>query len=135
MGYLYINHSMRNHRRRMVNNIAALIGATGTVEVLVSLESTETSVMSDPARTVAVLKQLAALGVSPSIDDFGTGYSSLSYLRQLPVQEIKIDKSFVLPMAIDQSAPAIVRSVRRAFELIDRLIHRAGYGSLARRRS
>lgn len=59
----------------------------------------------------AVLSRLAALGVSLSIDDFGTGYSSLAYLKQLPVDEIKIDKSFVLGMEADEKDTAIVRSV------------------------
>ena len=107
-----INLSMRNLLDdELVNNIDALIGASGADAALVSLEITETNVMSDPARTIAVLKQLAELGVRLSVDDFGTGYSSLSYLQQLPVHEIKIDKSFVLPMATDLSAAAIVRSV------------------------
>jgi EAL domain-containing protein (putative c-di-GMP-specific phosphodiesterase class I) len=95
----------------LVSNIAALIEASGADVALVTLEITETNVMSDAGRTIAVLEQLAGLGVRLSIDDFGTGYSSLSYLQRLPVHEIKIDKSFVLPMATDPSAAAIVRSV------------------------
>jgi diguanylate cyclase (GGDEF)-like protein len=107
-----INLSMRNLLDdELVKNIAALITKSGADAALVTLEITETNVMSDTARTIAVLEQLAALGVRLSVDDFGTGYSSLSYLQRLPVHEIKIDKSFVLPMATDQSAEAIVRSV------------------------
>ena len=76
-----------------------------------TLEITETSVMTDTARTIEVLARLAELGVRLSVDDFGTGYSSLSYLQQLPVEELKIDKCFVRDMLTDASAEAIVRSV------------------------
>ncbi|MDQ1725400.1 MAG: hypothetical protein QOG52_2428, partial [Frankiaceae bacterium] len=62
---------------------------------LITLELTEGSIMADPVRTVGVLNALAEAGIRISIDDFGTGYSSLSYLRRLPVNEVKIDKSFV----------------------------------------
>ena len=76
-----------------------------------TLEITETSVMTDTVRTIEVMQRLAELGVRLSVDDFGTGYSSLSYLQQLPVEELKIDKCFVHDMLNDPSAEAIVRSV------------------------
>jgi EAL domain-containing protein (putative c-di-GMP-specific phosphodiesterase class I) len=66
--------------------------------------------MADPARTIGVLGRLSSLGVSIAIDDFGTGYSSLSYLKRMPVDEIKIDKSFVAGMMIDDNDLVIVRS-------------------------
>jgi diguanylate cyclase (GGDEF)-like protein len=75
------------------------------------LEITESSVIDDPARTGEVLDDLHALGVRLSIDDFGTGYSSMTYLRRLPVQEVKIDKSFVFGMAANPDDEAIVRSI------------------------
>ena len=75
------------------------------------LEITETGIMSDPERMIPTLNKIAELGVVFSIDDFGTGYSSLSYLQRLPVSEVKIDKSFVTPMADDPAAASIVRSV------------------------
>ena len=59
------------------------------------LEVTESTLMADPAHRAAVLRELADLGVEISIDDFGTGYSSLAYLAELPVSEVKIDRSFV----------------------------------------
>ena len=66
--------------------------------------------LNDAVRTKVVLEGLAALGVRISIDDFGTGYSSLAYLRQLPVDEIKIDRSFVMNMDTDEDDAVIVRS-------------------------
>jgi diguanylate cyclase (GGDEF)-like protein len=75
------------------------------------IEITESSIMSDPAQAMAVLSLLRTLGVSVSIDDFGTGYSSLSNLRQVPFDEIKIDKSFIIDMLASESDSAIVRAI------------------------
>jgi diguanylate cyclase (GGDEF)-like protein len=74
------------------------------------LEITESCMMSDPTRTMAILNKLNDMGVRLSIDDFGTGYSSLSYLKRLPVTELKIDRSFVMEMLTDESNAVIVRS-------------------------
>ncbi len=78
---------------------------------LLTFELTESSVMQDPERSMPVLRRLHALGVVLAVDDFGTGYSSLAYLRQLPVDEVKIDKSFVLGMGTDLGDMAVVRSI------------------------
>ncbi|MBO0839526.1 MAG: EAL domain-containing protein [Sciscionella sp.] len=76
-----------------------------------TFELTESQVMADPARALPVLRRLHELGVVLAVDDFGTGYSSLAYLRQLPVDEVKIDKSFVLSMGTDLGDLAVVRSI------------------------
>jgi diguanylate cyclase (GGDEF)-like protein len=77
---------------------------------MVEFEITESTIMADPFRALAVLKRLHEMGTKLSIDDFGTGYSSLAYLKRLPVDAVKIDKSFVLNMVTDENDAAIVRS-------------------------
>ena len=74
------------------------------------LEITESAIMDDPQRALATLNGLSALGFTLSIDDFGTGYSSLAYLKRLPVDELKIDQSFVRSMETDADDAKIVRS-------------------------
>ncbi len=75
------------------------------------IEITESSIMADPAHALAILSMLQSMGVRLSVDDFGTGYSSLTHLRELPIDEIKIDKSFVLGMTANDADAAIVRTV------------------------
>ena len=75
-----------------------------------TLEITESSLMADTPRTMATIDRLDRLGLGLSLDDFGTGYSSLSYLRQLPVSELKIDRSFVSNVLLDAQDEVIVRS-------------------------
>ena len=84
------------------------------------LEITETAMMMEPERSLETLQGLRDLGVNLSIDDFGTGYSSLAYLRRLPVNELKIDKSFVSTMVRNPGDAKIVRSIidlAHAFDL------------------
>ncbi len=75
------------------------------------IEITESSIMADPAHSLAIMSMLQSMGVRLSVDDFGTGYSSLTHLRELPIDEIKIDKSFVLGMMTSDADAAIVRTV------------------------
>jgi diguanylate cyclase (GGDEF)-like protein len=74
------------------------------------LEITESTIMADPARALPVLERLSEMGVALSVDDFGTGYSSLAYLKRLPVDELKIDRSFVSNLVTDRNDAVIVRS-------------------------
>ncbi|GAA3841191.1 EAL domain-containing protein [Saccharothrix violaceirubra] len=83
----------------------------GVPPELLTFELTESGVMADPERALPVLRRLHTMGVVLAVDDFGTGYSSLAYLRQLPVDEVKIDKSFVLGMGTDLGDMAVVRSI------------------------
>jgi diguanylate cyclase (GGDEF)-like protein len=75
------------------------------------LEVTETALVTDPIRAAAVLNELSTMGIALSLDDFGSGYTSLGQLRSLPVNELKIDKSFVMAMMRSPGDAAIVRSV------------------------
>ncbi len=90
--------------------LSGLLGHYGLTADAFCLEITESAIMDDPQRAEATLNRLAAQGFKLSIDDFGTGYSSLAYLKRLPVNELKIDKSFVMGMAEDDSDAKIVRS-------------------------
>ena len=92
------------------DQIASILHHAGAAPGSLELEITESVIMADPARALEILTRLDAMGVRLSIDDFGTGYSSLSYLKKLPVESIKIDKSFVISMVADQDDAVIVRS-------------------------
>jgi len=95
----------------LVDEVARLLQRHDVPADRLTLEVTEGSVMADPARAVALLHQLRDLGVRLSVDDFGTGYSSLSYLQRLPVQEVKIDRSFVTDLSTESENVAIVRAI------------------------
>ena len=78
-----------------VQQVHAALKETGLDAASLELEVTENLTMSDVSRTAQVLEELVSVGVSVSLDDFGTRYSSLSYLLKLPIQTLKIDRSFV----------------------------------------
>ena len=91
--------------------IADLLEQSGVAPERLRLEITEGSLLADPRRARESVFKLRALGVGLAIDDFGTGYSSMSYLQRLPVDELKIDRTFVAEMATEDGARAIVRAV------------------------
>ncbi len=94
----------------LVDRIAGHLAASGLPPDVLTLEVTETEVMTDLTQVSKVLDELAALGVCLAIDDYGTGYSSLAYIHRLPVQELKIDRSFVTGLANESSNAIIVHS-------------------------
>ncbi|MEA2167233.1 MAG: hypothetical protein QOF76_533, partial [Solirubrobacteraceae bacterium] len=96
---------------QLLDELPGMLEAWGVDPALLELEITESMIVGDPERARAVLGRLNDLGVTLAIDDFGTGYSSLAYLRALPVDEIKIDRSFVMEMAGTDSGETIVRSI------------------------
>ncbi len=92
------------------DHVVQLLSETGVPVQRFELELTETAIMIDPDRALAVLLDLAGRGIKLSIDDFGTGHSSLAYLKNLPVHEMKIDRSFISGMGTDSNDDSIVRS-------------------------
>ena len=107
-----VNLSARSlHDSELDRKVERVLRRHGLPGELLTLEITESSVMADPASTLDLLHRLRALGVRLSIDDFGTGYSSLAYLRRLPVQEVKVDRAFVMRMDEEADDAAIVRSI------------------------
>jgi diguanylate cyclase (GGDEF)-like protein len=91
--------------------IRALLSRFAVPAASLQLEITESRLVADVRRARAVLHELRAMGVTIAIDDFGTGFSSLSQLQQLPVDEIKIDRSFVMRMETDRDDAVLVRSI------------------------
>jgi predicted signal transduction protein with EAL and GGDEF domain len=107
-----INISSRQFRQEdLAGRIAAIIAAAGANPAYITLELTESMVMQDVNSTLSTLRSLKKLGLSISLDDFGTGYSSLSYLRRFPIDELKIDKSFVNDIHTDPDDAAIASAV------------------------
>jgi diguanylate cyclase (GGDEF)-like protein len=92
------------------DEVSLLLSETGIAPARLELEITENTILSDPVRTRTILNRLKELGVRLAIDDFGSGYSSLGYLKRLPLDVLKIDKSFVMTMMADEDSAAIVRS-------------------------
>jgi diguanylate cyclase (GGDEF)-like protein len=92
------------------DEVRLLLNETAIDPRRLELEITENTILSDPVRTRTILSRLKDLGVRLAIDDFGSGYSSLGYLKRLPLDVLKIDKSFVMSMMADDDSAAIVRS-------------------------
>ena len=109
---LAVNLSMRNLQDpTLPEQVAELLRARNISGDRLTLEITESAIVSDPARTKVVIARLRELAVGVAIDDFGTGYTSLSYLARLAITQLKIDRSFIFNMHGDADDAAIVRSI------------------------
>ena len=94
-----------------MRTVADVLKETKLPAHLLEIEITESAVMHDADRFIAMLTELNDLGVQIAIDDFGTGYSSLSYLKRFPVDRLKVDRSFVQDIATDADDATIVRTI------------------------
>jgi EAL domain-containing protein (putative c-di-GMP-specific phosphodiesterase class I) len=90
--------------------VAGLLGQHGLRPRRLLLEITESALMFDPDQALSTVHALRSLGLGVAVDDYGTGYSSLAYLRQLPLHELKIDRSFVRDVTVEPGDLSIVRS-------------------------
>jgi EAL domain-containing protein (putative c-di-GMP-specific phosphodiesterase class I) len=106
-----VNLSMRSLQdEHLPNSVAHVLEAANLPPSLLVLEITESTLMQDASRTLAILERLRTTGIRVAIDDFGTGHSSLAYLKRLAVDEVKIDRAFVRDIATDETDRIIVRS-------------------------
>ncbi|WP_331851815.1 putative bifunctional diguanylate cyclase/phosphodiesterase [Polynucleobacter necessarius] len=109
---LSVNISAKQFRKaNFAEMVEATVNQVGINPNLLKLELTESLLLEDVDAVISTMNVLRKLGVKFSMDDFGTGYSSLSYLKRLPLDELKIDKSFVLDIAWDEGDRAIIRSI------------------------
>jgi EAL domain-containing protein (putative c-di-GMP-specific phosphodiesterase class I) len=110
--YVAVNLSAIQVARDDVSDlVSSALKSNGLTGERLTLELTESSIVQDPARATRVFGGLKALDTTVALDDFGTGYSSLAYLQRLPIDILKIDRSFVSGMMIDPDSVAIVRAV------------------------
>jgi EAL domain-containing protein (putative c-di-GMP-specific phosphodiesterase class I) len=94
----------------LAGRIERLLGDAGVPACALELEITESVLITDPRRAREVLEQLRELGLRIAVDDYGTGYCALAYLRDLPIDELKIDRSFIAHITADPRSAAIVQS-------------------------
>jgi diguanylate cyclase (GGDEF)-like protein len=110
--YMTVNVSaVQFQRDDVVSAVQAALVESGIAGARLKLELTESCIVSDPEGITAVLRNIHDLDVRIAMDDFGTGYSSLAYLQRLPIDALKIDRSFIMPMLKDRDSTAIVRAV------------------------
>ena len=110
--YVAVNLSaIQVARDNIAEMVASALRSTGLAGNRLTLELTESSIVQDPGRAQRVFEALKALDATVAMDDFGTGYSSLAYLQRLPIDVLKIDRSFVTGMMRDSDSVAIVRAV------------------------
>jgi EAL domain-containing protein (putative c-di-GMP-specific phosphodiesterase class I) len=117
-----VNVSARNLiEADLVERLSKLITRANVAPERLTVELTESTIMSDPDRAERILAEVANLGARIAIDDFGTGYSSLSRLNRLPVSEIKVDKSFVTEMTTANTQPIVAATIELAASLGQRV--------------
>lgn len=111
-GILSLNLSVRQlEQEDFLDRLKLLIKETGCQASWIELEVTEGHIMTNPQKSITILEDISALGINISIDDFGTGYSSLAYLKRLPIDKLKIDKSFVDGLPDDEDDIAIAQTI------------------------
>jgi diguanylate cyclase len=107
-----VNLSAQQFKQKsLVTTVREALSTADLDPAYLELELTESAVMQDAESSIQVLRQLSGLGVRISVDDFGTGYSSLSYLRRLPLDKLKIDRSFIREVAASRDDAEIVRAI------------------------
>ncbi|MBN2894856.1 MAG: EAL domain-containing protein [Campylobacterales bacterium] len=111
-GTLSLNLSVKQlEKPGFVDELRSYLYTTTFPAHLLELEVTESQLMKNPESAITLLKEIKSLGVSIAVDDFGTGYSSLSYLKKLPIDKLKIDRSFIVDLPHDSEDAAIVRAI------------------------
>jgi len=112
IGKLSLNISARQlESKNIINNLKMILDETNFDPKRLELEITERQMMKDPEKTIIVLNEIKEMGIDIAVDDFGTGHSSLAYIRRLPIDKLKIDKSFVDDLPDSTEEIAIVRSI------------------------
>lgn len=107
-----VNISARQFKQfNLFNNIQSMISRSGVSAEFLEFELTESIIMHNAKESAEILNRLKDLGLSLAVDDFGTGYSSLSYLKRFPLDFLKIDRSFVKDITVDESDAAIARAI------------------------
>jgi len=115
-----VNVSARQFRHEdFVAQVEAVLDESGINTSRLKLELTESLILNNVEDSISKMEQLKSLGVEFSMDDFGTGYSSLSYLKRLPLDQIKIDQSFVRDLVTDSSDRAIVHTIIAMAQSLD----------------
>ena len=114
-----VNLSPRQVQASLVDRVAHLLNAAGVDPGLLDLEITESAVLENNTAVIETLSRLRSLGVSISLDDFGTGYSSLSYLRRLPLDAVKLDRSFVERIDVDPQECTLLSAILSMMQALD----------------
>ncbi|PPC74226.1 diguanylate cyclase [Pokkaliibacter plantistimulans] len=129
-----VNVSVRQfHHPDFASDVLEILGETGAAPHLLKLEITESQLISNMESTIYTMNRLRRKGVHFSLDDFGTGYSSLSYLKRLPLDQLKIDRSFVRDLLSDANDAAIIKTIIALGQTLDMHIIAEGVETLEQR--